>query len=243
MTNADIGTLREMIQESKYLVAISGSGMQRECGHLSLRDQERAYDIEAEYGYSPEEMFTSAFYNTRMEPFYKFYKKEVLQQKFEAGPAYLALAELAKKGILKTVVARGIYGICRSVGCQNVLEPHGNINNNICPHCRKEYTKEYLLEAKKVPLCEDCMTPIRPGILLYGEMIDNAVMTKVAEEISKADVLLVLGARLEKDFFETTLRYYQGDKLILLTNRETHSDEDADYVMYGRLNEMVPALV
>lgn len=243
MTNASIETLKRLVHESKYLVAVGGSGMQRESGHLSLRDQERAYSIEAEYGYSPEEMFSSAFYNTRTDSFYKFYKREVLAQIPEPGPAYYAMAKLMEEGILKCVISRNIYGLFQKVGCTNVLEPHGSIERNQCPHCKKMYPKEYLLNAKRTPLCENCMHTIRPGIRFYGEMTDNAVITKTAAEIAKADVFLVVGAKLDKDFCENNLTYYNGDKLVLITNTKKHFDEQADYVMYGTINEIVPQLV
>lgn len=221
----------------------SGSGMQRECRHQSLRDPERAYDIEATYGNSPEEMFSSAFYNTRIEAFYQFFKKEILSQDMEPGPAYQAIARLEEQGIVKTIVTKEIYGMCKKAGCKNVLELHGSIDKNHCPRCGKAYTKQDLLNARKVPLCTECMVPIRPGIRFYGEMIDNAVMTRVANEISRADVLLVLGARLDPEFCDQTLSYYRGGKLILLTNRDYHSDVKADYVIHGSLNEIVPQLL
>ena len=243
MAEVTIEIVKKLVQESKYLVVFSGSGMQRECGHSSLRDPSRAYDIEAQYGYSPEEMFSSAFYNTRIEPFYQFYKKEVLSQDMEPGAAYEAIAELEKRGIVKATVTREIYGMCKKAGCQNVLELHGTIEKNHCPHCRKEYPKRYLLDAKKVPLCEECMVPIRPGIFFYGEMIDNGMMTRVANEISKADVFLVLGARLDPDFCDQILSYYNGDKLILLTNREDYADVNANYMIHGSLNEILTQIL
>lgn len=243
MAEANISTVRRLVQDSKYLVVISGSGMQREGGHQSIRDQERAYDIEAEYGYSPEEMFSSAFYNTRTESFYNFYKKEILSRDLKPGPAHAALAKLERKGILKTIITREIHGLCRDAGCKNVIELHGYIGNNHCPRCGRTYTKQYMRDAKKVPLCEDCMLPIRPGIRLFGELVDNSQMTRVANEITKADVLLILGARLDQEFYDHNLSYYKGDKVILLTNRENHGDVNADYVIHGGLNELVPQLL
>lgn len=243
MMDAKISNVKRLIDESKYLVCICGGGMLWESGHLSLRDPERAYDIEAKYGYSPEEMFSSAFYNTRSEPFYKFYKQEVLSEKMEPGPAFLSLAKLEEAGVLKTVITGAIYALPTRAGCKNVLEPHGNIENNRCPHCQKVYTKEYLLHAKKVPLCEVCMKPIRPGIRFYGEMIDNAIITRVAEEIGKADVLMVLGTRLDSDFCDNYLSYYNGNKLILINNIEDFTDERADYVIHGVINDIVPELI
>ncbi len=243
VADAKISMVKRLINESKYLVCICGGGMLRESGHLSLRDPERAYDIEARYGYSPEEMFSSAFYNTRTEFFYRFYKEDILSEKIEPGAAFFSLAKLEEQGILKTIITNNIYAMPKHAGCKNVLEPHGNIEKNKCPHCGREYTKEYLMNAKKVPLCENCVKTIRPGIRFFGEQIDNGLMTQVANEISKADVLMILGTRLDSEFCDSYVSYYEGDKLILINNIENFTDEKADYVIHGVINEIVPQLI
>lgn len=243
MTDSKITNVKRLIHESKYLACICGGDMLREIGHSSLRDPEKAYDIEVRYGYSPEEMFNSAFYNARTEAFYRFYKQEILSEKMEPGGAFETLASWEKEGLLKTIITPCIYGIPQMAGCKNVLEPYGNIERNRCPQCGKSYSKEYLLNAKKVPLCEKCVKTIRPGIRFFGEMIDNTIMTKVAEEIGKADVLLVLGTRLSSEFCEHYLSYYEGDNIILINREEEYTDQRADHVLYGVIKEIVPQLL
>lgn len=59
-----ISKLREILDESRYTVAICGSGMMEEGGFIGVKNPDKAYDIETKYGYSAEEIFSSAFYNT-----------------------------------------------------------------------------------------------------------------------------------------------------------------------------------
>ena len=49
--------LKEALAESRYTVAVCGSGMLEEGGILGLKQEGRAYEIEQEYGQSPEELF------------------------------------------------------------------------------------------------------------------------------------------------------------------------------------------
>jgi len=56
----------------------------------------------------------------------------------------------------------------------------------------KTYSMEFVRDTGKVPLCEACKTPVRPNVCLFGEMVDNRIMTRAAEEVQRADVLLVL---------------------------------------------------
>ena len=59
---------------SKYTTVLSGFEMLQENGYPAIRDGEESYDIEQKYGYSVDEMFTSAFYSTRKPQFFEFYR-------------------------------------------------------------------------------------------------------------------------------------------------------------------------
>ena len=65
--------LAGVLYKSAYTVCISGREMIVEDGIDSMRDMETAYEIETKYGYSPEEVFSARFFNTRTEQFYEFY--------------------------------------------------------------------------------------------------------------------------------------------------------------------------
>ena len=76
----EIGRLREILRNSNYTVALCGSGMTEESGFIGIKKPERAYEIERVYGASPEEIFTSSYYNTRPMQFFKFYHEEILDK-------------------------------------------------------------------------------------------------------------------------------------------------------------------
>ena len=80
-----IAALRRILDESNYTVALCGSGMMTEGGVTGIKAPERAYEIEKKYGASPEYIFTSAYYNTRPEKFFNFYKEEILKHIPEAA--------------------------------------------------------------------------------------------------------------------------------------------------------------
>ena len=71
--------LRQMLAESRKIMVLSGMGMIRESGISYFRDEPYAYQIEARYGYSPEDFLSAAFYASRPGSFYKFYKEESIE--------------------------------------------------------------------------------------------------------------------------------------------------------------------
>lgn len=237
--------IARILHESNYVVCLSGREMIVEDGISSMRNMETAYAIEMQYDYSPEELFSAQFFSTRAETFYEFYRSEVLNQaKAEPGVSFQALAQLEKMGILKATISRQLFDFPKLAGCQNVYDLHGNIyEKNRCPRCGREYPMEYLRDAKKVPLCEKCRVPIHPGVTLLGEMIDIGRMTKAAEEVSKADTLLLAGAYMKSEMAQQFLKYYKGHNVILIHPGTAHGDNDADYFISAQAKVALPAII
>ena len=147
------GNLLQILQESRYTTVLSGFGMLLESGYPSLRDGEKSYDIEQKYGYSMEEMFSSSFYSTRKVQFFEFYRKELLSHLDKPpGKGFLAMAELERRGLFQSIITRRIFGLPGKAGCKNVIELHGNVYDNFCPHCGRKYPMEYIRDSVRVPL-------------------------------------------------------------------------------------------
>lgn len=239
--------LKQMIDESRNIMVFSGMGMIRESGISYFRDEPFAYEIETKYGVSPEEFLSAAYYNSRPGSFYKFYKNEVLSIDGEPNAAHYALARLEaakqKAGGHVTVATRSISGMHQKAGSKNVIEIHGNMNNNRCIHCGKEFSPEYILNSHGIPRCDKCQSAIRPGILLAGEMLDNGLITKVANETEKADMLLVIGTHLDAYLTKRFRKYYSGEKLVLINNETHPTDREADMIIYEKVSDVLPKVI
>ena len=233
----------KILKESRYTTALSGFAMLLESGYPSIRDGDVSYDIEQKYGYSMEEMFSSAFYSTRKEQFYEFYRNEMLSRlETPPGKGFVEMAELERRGLIQCIITRRIYGLPQRAGCQNVINLHGSVYDNFCPHCGRKYPMEFIRDSVRVPLCEDCKIPVRPRVCLFGEMVDNSVITRAAEEIQKADVLLVLGSHLNSYLCSQLINYYEGDKLSLVNETPHHAERFADIVVHQRVDDLLEQL-
>ena len=235
--------IAEILNDSKYVVCLSGREMIVEDGIHSMREENTAYEIETKYGYSPEEVFSAQFFNTRTEMFYKFYREQVLGQIKEPGPGFKALADLVKLGVLKCTVTRQQYDFPGRAGCQNVYNLHGSIyERNHCPRCGQEYPMEYIRDSVKVPLCEKCRVPIHPGVTLLGEMVEIGLTTKAAHEVSLADTILLAG-RMKGSIATKFLPYYKGRRLILIHDGDLYGDKDADFFVREKASVILPEVV
>jgi len=239
----DVKRIAELLEESKYTVSISGVGMSAENGYAVLRDGEESYEIEQEYGYSFEEIFHSRFFTTHPEEFYRFYRSYMLSQlDIPPGEGYASLAELERMGLMQMTLTKRVFGLPKRAGCKHVIDIYGTILQHYCPRCGTEYSLEYVRNSKGVAYCTQCNTAIRPRAHFYGEMIDNKTMTNASEEIMKTDVLLVLGTNLGTDICKRFVKFYEGSKIVLINEEKHYTDKYADYIIYGRVDEILPEI-
>lgn len=240
--DAKIAHVKDVLHNSKYLVCLKGRGLSKLSGCTNFYQSEDAFEVEAKYGYSPEEMFCASFYNTRVEQFYDFYKNEMIDNLGEIPDGFKTLAKWEEEGILKSIITRDIFSLASRAGCKNVLELHGSVYRNQCPHCKEKYPIEFIKESKGLPRCTKCGTTIRPQVQLVGEMVDNGLITRASEEVSKADVMLILGCPLNAYLPDMFLRYFEGSKVILINGEPHFMDHLADIALYGNAMDILGRL-
>ena len=129
------------------------------------------------------------------ERFWGFYghRFAALEGKQPNG-AHLALAQL---GI--PVITQNIDGLHALAGSQDVIEVHGSIASASCLACGATYPlaeTRRRFEETGVPLC-DCGRPLKPDVVLFGEMLDEAAMTRASALAAGADLMLCIGSSLE----------------------------------------------
>lgn len=233
--------IKKVLEKSKNIVVLGGLNVLRETGLNGIRAEHIAYEIEEEYGYSNDEIISSAFFSRRSDIFFDYYKNIILNvDNPQPTLVHKAISQLQEEGKVDAIVTRTTYGLFEKAGCKNVLSMHGSVEENICPVCGKTFGMKYIKSAKGIPVCDECQVPIRPGFTLLGERVDNGKVTKSCNLVEEAKVLLILGASIRSPLCQHVIRYYTGNKMILLNTHEEMGDDRADYRLYGKLSELVP---
>ena len=227
-----IELLKKILDESFCTVILCGSGIMEEHGYKGIKNLEKAYEIEEKYGESPEELFSSVYYNTRPLEFFDFYRNEILQGDREPSDTFKVAARMEEQGKLHCIITANMYEYPQRAGCKNVINLHGSVYNNCCSHCGKKFPLEYVKMSKKIPVCDECGHVIRPQVSLFGEMMDSQIMTKATWEIENADVLLLVGTSLESEVFSKYINYFEGRKLVVIHRNVHHTDDQADLVIW-----------
>jgi len=107
--------------------------------------------------------------------------------------------------------------------------------------CHAAYTLDALLEllaSEDVPLCS-CGGIIKPDVVLYEEGLDQEVLAASAEAIARAEVLIVGGTSLNVYPAAGLIRYYRGNKLVLINKSETPYDDSANLILRESIGEVL----
>lgn len=72
--------------------------------------------------------------------------------------------------------------------------------------------------------------------------MDSQLVAETAEEIEKADLLILLGTTLSSEVYVHYVRYFEGRHLVIIHRDPHHSDEKADLVILKEPREVLPCL-
>jgi NAD-dependent deacetylase len=239
MNNASgAAKLKEMVEQSRYIVFFGGAGVSTESGIPDFRSAEGLFRKVENRRVSPEEILSRDFFRRHPEEFYSFYTSSLIHAEARPNAAHLALAELEKQGKLKAVITQNIDGLHGMAGSVNVLELHGSVQRNYCMDCRKPHPLSLIVESRgDVPRCTLCGGIIKPDVVLYQESLDMTLLESAAQYIAKADMLIVAGTSLSVQPAAGLVRLYQGDRLVLINKAPTPMDRYADLLLNEKVGQ------
>lgn len=237
---SNIETLQKWISESDNIVFFGGAGVSTESGIPDFRSVDGLYN--QKYDYPPETILSHTFYRRYPEEFYRFYRDKMICKTAKPNKAHLKLSELEQKGKLKAVITQNIDGLHQMAGSKEVLELHGSVLRNYCESCGEFYDVDFIMNGEGVPKCPKCGGGVKPDVVLYEEGLDNNVMSKALNYISKADVLIIGGTSLVVYPAAGLVDYYRGKKLVLINKSSTSMDSRADLVINDSIGEVLGSI-
>lgn len=234
-----IEQLRSWIAESKRMVFFGGAGVSTESGIPDFRSVDGLYH--QKFDYPPETIISHSFFLNNPEYFYRFYREKMLPLGFEPNVTHRVLARLEQEGHLAAVVTQNIDGLHQKAGSKAVFELHGSIYRNYCEKCGKFYPPEYIRDSDGIPRCT-CGGRIKPDVVLYEESLDQKVIEGAVRAIADADVLIVGGTSLTVYPAAGLIRYYRGNKLVLINRDETPYDGYANLIFRDPIGKVLRAV-
>ena len=232
-------TLKQWITESQKIVFFGGAGVSTESGIPDFRSVDGLYS--QKFDYPPETIISHSFYERKPEYFFRFYREKMLPLGFSPNVTHQVLARWEQEGRLSAVVTQNIDGLHQKAGSEKVYELHGSVLRNYCTRCGKFHSAEFVKNAPGVPKC-DCGGTVKPDVVLYEESLDERTLEGAVAAIQGADMLIVAGTSLTVYPAAGLIRYYRGNRLVLINRDETPYDGYASLVLHQSLGEIFSQL-
>ena len=146
-------------------------------------------------------------------------------------------------GILKAIVTQNIDGLHQKAGSRNVFELHGSVLRNYCMDCGEFYDLDYIMDEANcdggIPKCKKCGGTVKPDVVLYEEALDDDCMMGAIRAIQQADTLIIGGTSLVVYPAAGLIRYFGGNKLVLINKQATPYDSKADLVINDSIGKVM----
>jgi len=183
-----VSELGKLLLERQPCVVLTGAGISTESGIPDFRSPS---GIWAQY--DPMEYATIDAFRRDPVKVWEFYalRLEALARA-EPNAGHVALAELERRGLVRAVVTQNIDGLHQRAGSREVIEVHGSIRTAECLACGEETALE-----QAMPACPRCGEVMKPGVVMFGELLPPGAMERATELAREAGLLLVVGSALE----------------------------------------------
>jgi NAD-dependent deacetylase len=188
----------ELIREAGSVVALTGAGISVPSGIPDFRTPGTGLWENVD----PMEVAHISVFRRDPERFWHFYghRFQTLEDK-EPNGAHRALARLQEAGLVSAVITQNIDRLHAKAGSRDLVEVHGSIAHSSCQTCRASYPladvrSRQAADPAGIPRC-DCQQPLKPDVVLFGEYLPVAALTRAEHLAAEADLMLCIGSSLE----------------------------------------------
>jgi NAD-dependent deacetylase len=200
-----IKRLAEWIKQSRFTVVLTGAGMSTESGLPDFRSKSGWWN-----NYDPTTIASVDAMETNYPLFYGFYTMRIKTlEGCSPHRGHYILADWETKGLIHSIATQNVDGFHKAAGSRRVYELHGSLRTIKCASCGEPETAKGFLDGAD---CRFCGGRLRPGVVLFGEMLPQDAWDSALIDIKKADLLIVIG---------TSLQVYPANQLPVMTKGKT----------------------
>lgn len=245
-TQTNIQFAADLFRQSKHAVILTGAGLSTPSGIPDFRSTGTGLWSKDE----PLDAASLTTFRMRPERFFSWFRP-LASQIFNAQPnaAHLALAKLEAAGKIKSIITQNIDMLHQKAGSKTVIEMHGTMQTLTCCQCYHQVQAENYLssfvDTGELPLCPKCNQLLKPDVILFGEQLPQAAMTKAQRDARQCDLMLVAGSSLEVlPVAGLPMQALdRGAHLIIINNTPTYLNIRADVAILEDVATIIPAIM
>lgn len=192
----DIHELAELLKKADSALFITGAGISAESGLPTYRGIGGLYNDEhPEEGLPIEVILSGEMMKTRPELCWRYiYKIEEACRDAQFNQAHQVLADWEVRLPRLWVLTQNVDGLHHQAGTQNLIDIHGDVHQLLCTAC--DYTEQVddYSSLEIPPKCPKCSRLVRPDVVLFGEILPSAKLSKLQMELNRGfDLVFTIG--------------------------------------------------
>jgi NAD-dependent deacetylase len=236
--------LAELIRAARSAVVLTGAGVSVPSGIPDFRTPGSGLWANVD----PMEVAHIDAWRRDPDRFWSFYSDRFasLVNK-RPNEAHFALAELEQRGLIRAVITQNIDRLHRLAGSERLIEVHGSIEWSVCLECGGKVAIDRVVEllGSGAPECVACVAPLKPDVVLFGELLPERGMAEAQALALDADLMICVGSSLEVYPVAGLPAITRGSRgrLALVTQGPTPYDSDAEVKLEGDVVEELGALL
>ncbi len=223
--------LAEWLVTSVHTTVLTGAGMSTESGVPDFRSSTGLWRK-----IDPHQVATVEAMEKNYPLFYQFYVERIKAlQKVKPHVGHEILANWERRGLITTIATQNVDGLHQVAGSKKVIELHGSIRKISCQSCKRSVTESEFLQDGT---CNICKGNLRPGVVLFGEMLPEQAWQQAYMAMEQAELVIVMGTSLEV-FPVNQLPFVSRGKIVMINLEPVHQEERFDLVIHGKVGEVL----
>jgi len=175
------------LRDARHICILTGAGVSAESGVSTFREAQDGLWAE----YNPQDLATPEAFVADPVLIWRWYRwRRDTVAAVEPNPGHYAIAQLAEFVSDLTLITQNVDNLHQRAGSRNVIEYHGNIFED---RCFADGSLQQGRAAEAVPVCEDCGSNLRPGVVWFGETIPERALRESSAAAADCDIFLSIG--------------------------------------------------
>lgn len=184
------------LERAESILFVTGAGISADSGLPTYRGIGGLYEeTETEEGVPIEDALSGEMLAREPELTWKYiHQIEAASRGASFNRGHAVIAELERRFERVWVLTQNVDGLHRKAGSEKIINIHGDVHDLVCTKCRYRATVEDYRELAPLPRCPECCSPLRPDVVLFGELLPLDRVDVLQRELRVGfDVVFTIG--------------------------------------------------
>jgi NAD-dependent deacetylase len=247
--DSDIQAVAKLVRATSRIAVLTGAGISTESGIPDFRGPQGVWTKNP----AAEKLSTLEHYLSDPDVRRRAWQQRLQHGAWEARPnaGHMALVALERTGKLSALLTQNIDGLHQKAGSnpELVVEIHGTVHEVVCMSCGDRAPMSTALErvrsGEEDPSCRACNGILKSATISFGQNLVAEDLRRAERAALDCELMFAIGSSLGVYPIAAVvpLAKQAGARIVIINGTPTEMDGLADYVLRGKIGEILPRIV